>query len=192
MGSARFEETVVYHCSPALVGLKSACLISLAAEQYPGLASMVEGYRAALEGRGIRFELLCRCDRRFLLLVYRPALLERHLARPEVDRLLVQAGYPAEGPLSGRLAYLRRRLTAAGGFPHEIGLFLGYPPEDVAGFMIHQGKHCKCVGCWKVYGDEAAARRQFAAYKSCTANYCRRRASGASLEGLTVATRLPQ
>ena len=39
---------------------------------------------------------------------------------------------------------------------------------------------------------EAAARRQFAAYKSCTANYCRRRASGASLEGLTVATRLPQ
>ena len=70
MGSARFEETVVYHCSPALVGLKSACLISLAAEQYPGLASMVEGYRAALEGRGIRFELLCRCDRRFLLLVY--------------------------------------------------------------------------------------------------------------------------
>ena len=54
MGSARFEETVVYHCSPALVGLKPACLISLAAEQYPGLASMVEGYRAALEGRGIR------------------------------------------------------------------------------------------------------------------------------------------
>ncbi|MFQ9411752.1 MAG: DUF3793 family protein [Evtepia gabavorous] len=48
------------------------------------------------------------------------------------------------------------------------------------------------MGCWKVYGDEAAARRQFAAYKSCTANYCRRRASGASLEGLTVATRLPQ
>ena len=69
MGSARFEETVVYHCSPALVGLKPACLISLAAEQYPGLASMVEGYRAALEGRGIRFEVLCRCDRRFLLLV---------------------------------------------------------------------------------------------------------------------------
>ena len=113
MGSARFEETVVYHCSPALVGLKPACLISLAAEQYPGLASMVESYRAALEGRGIRFEPLCRCDRRFLLLVYRPALLERHLARPEVDRLLVQAGYPAEGPLSGRRAYLRRRLTAA-------------------------------------------------------------------------------
>ena len=57
--------------------------------------------------------------------------------------------------------------------------------------MTHRGKNCKCVGCWKVYGDEYAARRRFAAYQSCTANYCRRRADGASLEGLTV-SRLPQ
>lgn len=104
---------------------------------------------------------------------------------------LRQAGYqdlpntPASGSSSGRL-------QAGEPFPMRSASFLGYPPEDVAGFMTHQGKHCKCVGCWKVYGDEAAARRQFAAYKSCTANYCRRRASGASLEGLTVATRLPQ
>ena len=187
MGSARFEETVVYHCSPALVGLKPACLISLAAEQYPGLASMVEGYRAALEGRGIRFELLCRCDRRFLLLVYRPALLERHLARPEVDRLLVQAGYPAEGPLSGRLAYLRRRLTAAGGFPHEIGLFLGYPPEDVQGFIEHEGKGYKCLGCWKVYGDPEQAQKCFDLYQRCTESYCRQWSRGTSIGRLTVA-----
>ena len=68
---------------------------------------------------------------------------------------------------------------------------MSYPPEDVLGFICNRACNHKCVGCWKVYGDEAAARRQFAAYKSCTANYCRRRASGASLEGLTVATRLP-
>ena len=181
MGSARFEETVVYHCSPALVGLKPACLISLAAEQYPGLASMVEGYRAALEGRGIRFEVLCRCDRRFLLLVYRPALLERHLARPEVDRLLVRAGYPAGGPLSGRLAHLRRRLTAAGGFPHEIGLFLGYPPGDVAGFLRDGGRGCKLCGPWKVYGDVEQARRRFRAFRCCRMALTRRVEQGIPL-----------
>lgn len=184
MGSARFEETVVYHCSPALVGLKPACLISLAAEQYPGLASMVEGYRAALEGRGIRFELLCRCDRRFLLLVYRPALLERHLARPEVDRLLVRAGYPAGGPLSGRLAHLRRRLTAAGGFPHEIGLFLGYPAEDVRAFQARGGAGCKLCGYWKVYHDVEEARRQFRRFDRCRDSLLARLRAGMTLSQL--------
>ena len=141
MGSARFEETVVYHCSPALVGLKPACLISLAAEQYPGLASMVEGYRAALEGRGIRFEVLCRCDRRFLLLVYRPALLERHLARPEVDRLLVRAGYPAGGPLSGRLAHLRRAA-----FPMRSACFWATPPRMCGRFRHGAARGASCAG----------------------------------------------
>ena len=156
MGSARFEETVVYHCSPALVGLKPACLISLAAEQYPGLASMVEGYRAALEGRGIRFEVLCRCDRRFLLLVYRPALLERHLARPEVDRLLVRAGYPAGGPLSGRLR----------------------------AFQARGGAGCKLCGYWKVYHDVEEARRQFRRFDRCRDSLLARLRAGMTLSQL--------
>ena len=52
--------------------------------------------------------------------------------------------------------------------------------------MEHRGKGFKCAGCWKVYGDEGAARRQFQVYKSCTGNYCTRWARGASLEALTV------
>ena len=106
-------------------------------------------------------------------------------------RLLREAGYGDDLSHLVCLRELTRRLREGEEFPHEIGLFLGYPPEDVAGFMTHRGKNCKCVGCWKVYGDEYAARRRFAAYQSCTANYCRRRAGGASLEGLTV-SRLPQ
>ncbi len=39
-------------------------------------------------------------------------------------------------------------------FPHEIGLFLGYPPEDVCGYIRNKGKCQKCTGHWQVYGDE--------------------------------------
>ena len=53
-----------------------------------------------------------------------------------------------------------QRLGQAAEFPHEIGLFLGYPPEDVQGFL--ENRLCKCVGCWKVYGDEQAAQNGFA------------------------------
>ena len=69
-------------------------------------------------------------------------------------------------------------------FPHEIGLFLGYPPEDVQGFMKDCHAGVKCVGCWKVYGDEERSRKLFARYKRCTERFCRRMKNGASLERL--------
>ena len=36
-------------------------------------------------------------------------------------------------------------------FPHEMGLLLGYPVEDVTGFMVHGGKNSLYSGYWKVY-----------------------------------------
>ena len=72
-------------------------------------------------------------------------------------------------------------------FPHEIGLFLGYPPEDVLGFIDNKAGGCKCVGCWKVYGDVDEAQKTFAEYKKCTELYCAMFAKGRSIERLAVA-----
>ena len=80
-----------------------------------------------------------------------------------------------------------RRLQESGDFPHEIGLFLGYPPEDVRGFIENHAEGYKFVGCWKVYGDEKSAKKQFARYKKCTDVYCSQWANGKSIERLTVA-----
>ena len=51
------------------------------------------------------------------------------------------------------------------------GLFLGYPPDDVAGFIRCGAKCFKCVGDWKVYRDEVEAKRLFARYQACTRCY---------------------
>lgn len=72
-------------------------------------------------------------------------------------------------------------------FPHEIGLFLGYPPEDVEGFIRFGGKNCKCFGCWKVYGNIEAAHQCFERFKKCTACYCERYRLGCPLDALVVA-----
>lgn len=50
----------------------------------------------------------------------------------------------------------------SGEFPHEVGLFLSYPPEDVKGFIAHRANDFKCAGLWKVYGNEEKARSLFA------------------------------
>lgn len=85
------------------------------------------------------------------------------------------------------IVHLMDRLAAREGFPHEIGLFLGYPPEDVRGFIENNAKCSKCVGAWKVYGDERAAKRLFAKYEKCTNVYVRQHANGNTIERLTVA-----
>lgn len=47
------------------------------------------------------------------------------------------------------------------GFPHEVGLFLGYPLDDVTGFIEQKGKNYKCCGIWKVYGNEKQTQMLF-------------------------------
>lgn len=50
-------------------------------------------------------------------------------------------------------------------FPHEIGIFLGYPLADVEGFMKNNGKNYLISGYWKVYQDAPSAILMFQQYK---------------------------
>lgn len=71
-------------------------------------------------------------------------------------------------------------------FPHEIGFFLGYPYEDVIGFIKNRGQNYLEVGPWKVYANQSQARRTFARYRRCARIYARAYRSGQSLRRLTV------
>ena len=100
-------------------------------------------------------------------------------------RLLSERGYDCESP-GCCIARLARILSGSEPFPHEIGLFLGYPPEDVLGFIENKSP-CKCTGCWKVYGNVDEAKKRFELYNKCTSIYCRRLKEGSTIEKLTTA-----
>jgi len=68
-------------------------------------------------------------------------------------------------------------------------VFLGYPLEDVLGFIENDGKNCLACGCWKVYANECAALAAFRRYEKCKSVYQRLFASGCPLSRLTVAAR---
>ena len=68
--------------------------------------------------------------------------------------------------------------TACDEFPHEIGVFLDYPVEDVRGFVQNSGCNYKLCGCWKVYGSVESARKKFAAYDKCREYLCRKLEQG--------------
>ena len=78
-------------------------------------------------------------------------------------------------------------LPPGGEFPHEVGLFLSYPPQDVRGFIENHAVNYKCAGLWKVYGDEALARRLFDKFRKCTDIYCALWRAGSGIDQLAVA-----
>lgn len=175
----QFEWTLAWHCAPALTGLKAADLVAWAPPRDEG-KEILGRYAALLARRGIGLRVLGRRGERTLLLVFRRRRLDSWLREPQVAAMLRAAGYPVEGGTRAMLSHLRKKLEGPG-FPHEIGLFLGYPPGDVAGFLRDGGRGCKLCGPWKVYGDVEQARRRFRAFRCCRMALTRRVEQGIPL-----------
>ena len=107
-------------------------------------------------------------------------LLAMQLSQPEIRAFLTQYGYTEDMDLQQMLGTLASRMLC-GSFPHEIGIFLGYPLADVQGFIANNGKNCLLCGCWKVYSDPESARRTFANYDRCREILCDKLQKGCGL-----------
>lgn len=167
MTREKFESTIGYHCFAVLMGLKPSNLVSFSKTQVPMFPEYVEEYSEKLSQEGLKLEIICACRKHYLLLVYRPEQLQEYLSKKEAQEILRQDGYPENASLQELLMYLKKRLEERTEFPHEIGLFLGYPLDDVKGFQKYKGSECKMCGYWKVYGDVETARHTFAQFDRC-------------------------
>lgn len=181
MTREKFESIVGYHCSPVLMGLKPSNLVSFSKETDEAIPKLTELYTEKFYKEGIRMEIICSCKKHYLVLVYRPDMLEEYLSSEEVRAILKEDGYPADGSLSQLIGHLKKQFESNGEFPHEIGLFLGYPPEDVRGYRQCKGNDCKMSGYWKVYGDVEYARRLFAQFDRCREFIARQIQNGYSI-----------
>ena len=157
-------------------------------------------------GVSIRVLAWKRCGA--LVYVYRPRELAAYLVDRRAAHPLENEGY-RPGNLDACLDELSRRLqnrsnaavkrandeskpcpcsnrVCRNEFPHEIGFFLGYPYEDVIGFIKNHGQNYLEVGPWKVYANQNQARRTFARFRRCASIYARAYRCGQSLRRLTV------
>ena len=180
------EHYLIEHCSPTLARLKSANLFRIPVGSHRELEQQLLAWNRLLGKKGVQVLLLKEQAQQALIYVCRMDLLKRDLTKPGVGEFLEQCGYPTATPRD-TLSRLRQKLSTEPGFPHEIGIFLGYPLDDVQGFIQNRGKNCKCTGCWKVYGDSAQAEKLFAKYQKCREVYCRLWRQGRSVWQLTVA-----
>lgn len=183
-----FEQMLAEFCAPTLAGVKPATLFRYRPEPGEDVNAHIAYWDAALRPQGVTVQALKQCQTTgaALVYVYRHNTLARLLAAADIREFLRSEGYTATA-LEPLLRELAQRVCCEGDFPHEIGVFLGYPLEDVVGFIRNQGKNYLCCGYWKVYGDADAAQRCFARYKKCEQVYKRLHQNGTPLRKLTVA-----
>ena len=183
------EEVLLRHCAPTLAGIKTGSLFSCRYESREEVREDLRSLNRLLNRKGLRMiPLKYMPENRVLLYIYRPKMLSQDLESPQNCVLLKECGYKNSCE-SQCICTLIRHLNESGTFPHEIGLFLGYPPEDVRGFIDNRGKNSKYTGTWKVYGDVESSKRKFEQYRKCTEAFCRAGKKGVRLSQLIQSVR---
>lgn len=180
------EELLVRHCAPTLAGLKAGSLFTCAYDSKNEMTRSLRAMNRRLVPKGLRVLPLRYSGKRALIYLYRPSRLKKDLAHNLAKTLLEAEGY-CSSDCNRCIVRLADKVRSQQDFPHEIGLFLGYPPEDVSGFIHNKACDHKCVGCWKVYGDPIQAQKTFDKYNKCTRVYCSKWKGGRTIEQLTVA-----
>lgn len=145
-----------------LAGVKPANLLRISNRRYPcgrNMYQLWQRYGQQLLESSPIVAATMRCDDSgVLLLLYSPTLLQRRLDSRSSHTFLQSLHYRNPRHIATTL----KDLTSHFGdeeFPHEIGLFLGYPLKDVTAFMGRSQLKATAQRLWKIYGH---ARRSHA------------------------------
>ncbi|MGI6013773.1 MAG: DUF3793 family protein [Oscillospiraceae bacterium] len=179
------ESYLIAYCSPTLASLKTASLFTLSFSSEADLERQLVLWNTKLGDKGVSLMMLRRREQTALIYVCRKAKLQVDLKKLGVAQLLSKYGYQ-QTDVEYALQKLEERLRQKEGFPHEIGIFLGYPLGDVVGFIQNAGKNSKCTGCWKVYCNECETVKLFARFRKCKDMYLGLWSQGRTVLQLTV------
>lgn len=136
MDSRKIGNQLVLQCAPLIVGLKMSNLFIIQNEHISKM------YRLLKESR-ISYYVFLVTEKMSTLFLYDREKLENFLSKKQIRLFFREEGY-LDFDLQKVLFRFRcqYRLYWSGkrDFPHELGLLLGYPIEDVNGFILNKGK----------------------------------------------------
>lgn len=173
-----FDYLLGFYCTPTLAGIKSANLFSLKEQKYMCIKEELEKFNLHFNKKSIYAKAICSCKSNILIFVYNEEILRENIFNPQVSYFLDSLGYNTKANLEENLKHLAKRIRENSDFPHEIGIFLGYPFEDVIAFKENKGQNYLFSGYWKVYTNEIHAKKLFEKFTRCRNNVCNRISNG--------------
>ncbi|MDO5292706.1 MAG: DUF3793 family protein [bacterium] len=156
------ELILTYYLAPVILKMKPASLLAFSSRE-------LIAYEELLNGIGMKKVILDEYRNKSYVLFYQEDMITEILENKENQKFLETEGYhnfTLEQVLYRMEVRLQRchRLTENNLFPHEIGILLGYPLQDVIGYIKNQGKEALASGYWKVYSNVIKAKNMFLQY----------------------------
>lgn len=173
---------VAVQCAPVLKGVKVSNLMTVKPGQWHQI-------RARLRKSRIICILLYADARREVLFLYRYEQMAALLGQKKVRSFLAEYGYTAFDVAAVFKRLRRRYQQYAGGvleFPHELGVLLEYPVEDVEGFIRNRGENSLAARYWKVYHNPQEAERTFQIYDAAKEQALMEIVGGSALDEVAV------
>ncbi len=182
MGRDDVEKQIAFHCAPVLMGCKCSNIFITTRKH-------IAYTRRLFEGSPVACKLLYTDEKKAIFFIYRPVMMHMLLQDSTIGEFLGAWGYEEslEKALSRLSSAYGAYLRGKGEFPHEIGLFLGYPVEDVIGFITNNGKDCLYSGYWKVYENVAEKKALFQTFDHARELVMRLVSHGVCLRWITMA-----
>lgn len=147
MGTNNIEIQLALQCAPLIAGLKISNLLII-----PEVNN--KRFEEIIEKADISVYRLLNYQGKTVYLLYREAKVKEFLESDRAKEVFIKEGYDSL-LLEDILHSFQKRYeiyrVKGGAFPHEMGLLLGYPVEDVVGFIENEGNNYLCSGYWKVY-----------------------------------------
>lgn len=156
------SSTLAYWTAPTITKRKPSTLLTFS-HNSRDLYNLWEIYKEETVARlKLDYFEIRKCSKRVLVIFFNRAVLLKTLLKTNNRNFLNSLGYPGELDLKEYLVLLKSRFEM--NCPHEVGIFLGIPLEDVESFIENRGKGCLLNSYWKVYHNPKRARSIFASY----------------------------
>lgn len=153
---------IASHAAPTLMDMKPSSLISLSNNSRKVMNIWEENKDRIADRLNLHYFELLKSDKHVSILFYRKDKILQTIEKPESRHFLKSMGHPAGTNLEDLLQSFKQRFQKE--FPHEIGILLGYPLEDVKDFIRHKGSGSLLCGYWKVYHNPDQALQVFRKY----------------------------
>lgn len=157
------QNYLIYSASLVIAGVKPSATITLKKYNDKIYKNWIRFGREFLDEIKLKFIELRETKTSIIVLIYDEKILIKELSKSNVFEYLVRLGYSKDINIDIYVKTLKFRYEMYH-CPHELGLFLGIPFEDVKDFMECTEKKCLLCGYWKVYNDANKAKFIFNKY----------------------------
>ena len=177
------EVKIANQCAPVLAGVKPSNMLVLENKHIRDVVRV-------LEGTGLSWRCLYAGEEKNIWLLYRKEAMDETVLGKEQMLFLREWGYEEDTlermlmKFSQRFRQYRKDKNLP--FPHEMGVFLGYPMADVKGFIKYEGKNYLYCGYWKVYENVEERKELFRTYEEIRKVFVEEARKGKNLWQITM------